>query len=286
MDADDIRTGIRNTIARVRERVQTYRDDRLGDDLQTGRDGVSAVVAIVTSTRAQLAYAAVAGIGIGVALLAAAFSLYGLWSGIAVGAGLVIGLSAPWAYVRVMLTPLGKTAFGAGFFVLAQLAFDAGALVCRDDGVFEWVKLREDEAGLFGLVGDGRRVDIDVERATLPKVAWAPLAVVEEKTDSNMSRFTVDETFETARPDPTGGTGEVVQTPLALADGGEGWHLDAAKLERWARGSAGAELPRNGRRKALEEEGGEQRVSQLVTMIGAGLLVVVGFGMTVGALLI
>jgi hypothetical protein len=138
---------------------------------------------------------------------------------------------------------------------------------------------------LYTVLSSGRVVRIDGTRDDLPTVAWAPLAVVEEKTDRNMARFTVDETFRTTRPDPTA-DGEMIETPLALADGGDGWHLDSSKLERWARGTANAELPRNGRRKALEEKGGEQRISQLVTMIGAAVLAVLGFGMTAGVLLL
>jgi len=244
------------------------------------------LLAALTSTKAKLAYLAVAGVGIGVAMVAVALVLYGLWSGVAVGLGLIIGLSAPWLYVRVLFTPMGKGLFGAAFFILAQLTFGAGALCRRDDGTYEWGLLREDDRGLYTLVDGGRRVPIEGERASLPTVAWGPLAVVEEKTDANMSQFTVDETFQTTRPDPAGEPGDVVETPLALADGGEGWHLDAAKLERWARDSAGAELPRNGRRKALEERGGQQQISQLVTMLGAGVLAVLGFGMTAGVLML
>jgi hypothetical protein len=131
----------------------------------------------------------------------------------------------------------------------------------------------------------GRRVPIDGSRDDLRSVAWAPLAVTEEKTERNMERFTVDETFRTTRPDPVDSE-SAVRTPLALADGGSGWHLDASKLERWARGTGGSELPRNGRRKALEESGGQQQISQLVTMVGAGVLLVLGFGLTAGVLML
>jgi len=240
----------------------------------------------LTSTRAQLVYLGTAAVAIAVGMIAAATLFWGLWSGVAATIGLVVGVAWPWLYVRVLFTPLGKGAFRAAFFILGQLTFGAGALVRRQDGTYEWGRLQEDDTGLFMRLRCGRRVDIDGTRDELPTVAWAPLAVAGEKTDGNMARFTVDETFRTMRPDPVGDETDMVRTPLALADGGSGWHLDASKLERWARGSGGAELPRNGRRKALEEKGGQQQISQLVTMVGAGVLLVLGFAMTAGVLML
>jgi len=241
--------------------------------------------AALTSTTAKFVYLAAGAVAVAVVGLVVALVVYGPWSAVAIAVGGIIGLSGPYVYVRLLFTPVGKTAFGTAFAILGQLTFGEGALCRREDGTYEWGNLREDDTGLFLRLESGRRVDITADRADLPTVAWAPLAVVEEKTESNMRRFTVDEAeFETTRPDPTGDDGAVVRTPLALTDGGEGWHLDAAKLERWARGSGGAELPRNGRRKALEEKGGEQQISQLVTMVGAAVLAVLGFGMSAGVL--
>jgi len=192
-----------------------------------------------------------------------------------------VGVSAPWAYVRVLLTPLGKELMGVAFLILAQLTFGAGALVRRDDGAYEWGRLREDADGLFTVLADGTEVRFAGDRGDLRTVAWAPLAIAEQKTDRNMDRLTVGDSFETERPDPADGGESTVKTPRALADGGaSGWHIDSAKLHRWVEGSAGAGLPRSGLRKALEEEGGENRISTLVTMAGAGVLLVLGFGMT------
>jgi len=253
--------------------------------LASGREYGSRIGAALTSTGAQLTYLAVGAVVVALAFVWAAWTFYGLWSTIAVVIGLVGGVSAPYIYVRVLFTPLGRDPLGAAFFILAQLTFGAGALVRRQDGGYEWGRLREDNAGLYTRLENGREVRIKGTRDDLPTVAWAPRAVVEEKTDANMARVTVDETFATSRTDPKA-DGAMIETPLALADGGEGWHLDASKLERWARGTANSELPRNGRRKALEEEGGQQRISQLVTMIGAAVLLVVGFGMSAGVLLL
>lgn len=241
--------------------------------------------AALTSTKAQLIYLAATSVAVAVGLIAAAYLLYGLFSGLAVAVGLVLGASTPYVYVRLMFTPYAKLPLGKAFAVLGQLTFGAGALVRRADGVYEWGRLREDDAGLYARLQSGRRVDICGTREELPKVAWAKLAVVEEKTERNIGEYTVDETTAGVRPDPRS-DGQMVETPVALADGGEGWHLDAAKLERLARGSAGSELARSGRRKALEEKGGEQRISQLVTMIGAGVLAVTGFVLTAGVLML
>ena len=242
------------------------------------------VRAVLTSTRAQLVYLALGTVAIGVGMIAAAGLLYGLWSGVAVTVGLLVGASTPYLYVRVLFTPAGKLPLGKAFFILGQLTFGAGVLCRRVDGQYEWGRLREHDSGLYMRLDSGRRVDIDGERESLPKVAWAPLAVIEDKQRANMEQFTVDETFRDVRPDPV--RDAMVETPVALADGGQGWHLDASKLEQWARDTAGNELPRSGRRKAFEEKGGQQQLSQLWTMIGAGVLCVVGFGMTAGVMLL
>jgi hypothetical protein len=242
--------------------------------------GLEDLKAMLASTTAKLTYLGAASLSFGLVLAIAAGAVWGIWSGAAVVIGLVLGVSGPWLYVRVLFSPLGGGLVGTAFFILGQLTFGGGALVRRDDGAYEWCRLRDDTEGLYARLAAGRRVPIDGTRDDLRKVAWAPLAVVEEKTDRNMQQFTVDESeFQTTRADPAGGDGDMVATPIALADGGPGWHLDASKLERWARGSGGSELPREGRRKALEEKGGVQQISQLVTMLGAGVLMVLGFGL-------
>jgi len=242
--------------------------------------------AALTSTTAQLVYLGVAALVAAVVFVAAAWLLYGFLSGVAVVAGLLGGVSAPYIYVRVLFTPAGREPIGAAFFILAQLTFGAGALVRREDGGYEWGRLREDNDGLFMRLESGRCVRIDGDRSSLPTVAWAPLAVTEEKTEENMSQYTVDDDFQTERADPAADDDVKINTPLALTDGGDGWHLDASKLETWARGTADSEMPRNGRRKALEETGGEQRISQLVTMIGAGVMAIVGFALGAGVLVL
>ena len=241
--------------------------------------------AAVTSTTAQLVYLGAAVVTIAGAGVVIAALFWGLFSALGLALGLVIGATLPWLYVRVLMCPWFNGPIATAFFILGQLTFGAGALIRRDDGAFEWGRLREDSHGLHTRLADGTRVDIDGDRNELPTVAWARLAVAEQKTERNVGEYTVDETFRTVRPDPAGDG--MVQTPKAIADGGDaGWHLDAAKLERWARGSGGADLPRNGLRKALEETGGQQQISTLVTMVGAAVLLVLGFGMTAVVMLL
>jgi len=244
---------------------------------------------LLTSSKAKVAYLAIGGVAIAGLMAIVAFFGWGVWSAVGVSIGLVVGVASPWVYVRVLFTPALKGILGKAFFILAQLSFGAGALCRRDDGGYEWNRLQKDGDELHTVLSDGQRVPVDGEIEDLPNVCWAPLAVVEQKTERNMSEWTVDEVgWRSERPDPAEHGESVVKTPLALADGGDvdGWHLDSAKLNRWARGSAGSDLARNGLRKALEEEGGQQKISPLVTMTGAAVLAVLGFGMAAGALML
>ena len=239
------------------------------------------------SAKVQLGALAVVAIGLWVGLTYWALSGWGLGAAVGFALFALIGVVTPWVYVRVLFTPWFKGVLGAAFLILGQLTFGAGALVRRDDGGYEWGKLREDSGGLFATLSNGNRVNIDGDRSDLPSVAWAPLAVVEQKTGRNMARFTVDDGFATERPDPATGGDETVQTPLRITDGGvSDWHIDASRLERWVHDAAGAELARNGLRKALEEKGGQQQLSQWWLTIMAGGLVVLGFVLGYGALIL
>ncbi len=59
-----------------------------------------------------------------------------------------------------------------------------------------------------------------------------------------------------------------------------------AKIQRRIRGSASSTLVRRGRDKALDEAGGQNQLSQLWLMAFAAGLLVVGFGMTAGVLML
>lgn len=248
---------------------------------------------ILSQRRTQLALGAVGVVAFGIALSVTAGALYGWLSGVATAVGLVVGVSAPWSYVRVMRSPAFGSTLATAFFILAQLTYGAGAIVRREDGRYEWRRLRQDSDGLYAKLSVGRRVDIDGDIDELPSLAWAPVAIVEERTEQSMAHIAADpEEWSAERPDPARGVTGTVETPLGgddvAADGGavEGWRINAAKLERWCRGTADSEPVRAGLRKALEEEGGEQQLSEVYLMVGAGTLLVFGFGMTSAVMLL
>lgn len=244
--------------------------------------------------RTQLVLGAVGVVAFGIALSVTAGALYGLLSGVATAAGLVVGVSAPWVYVRVMRSPAFGSTLATAFFVLGQLTYGSGAIVRREDGRYEWRRLRQDSDGLYAELSVGRRVDIDGDIDELPSLAWAPVAIVEERTEQSMAHIRADpDEWSAERPDPARGVTGTIETPLGgdsdvAADGGsvEGWRINAAKLERWCRGTADSEPVRAGLRKALEEEGGEQQLSEVYLMVGAGTLLVFGFGMTSAVMLL
>lgn len=248
----------------------------------------------LSQRRTQLALGALGAVGFGIVLTITAGALYGLLSGIATAVGLLGGLAAPWIYVRVMRSPAFGSTLATAFFILAQLTFGAGAIVRREDGRYEWRRLQQDSDGLYAELSVGRRVDIDGDIDELPSLAWAPVAIVEERTEQSMAHIAADpEEWSAERPDPARGVTGTIETPLGgdsdvAADGGavEGWRINAAKLERWCRGTADSEPVRAGLRKALEEEGGQQQLSELYLMIGAGVLLVFGFGMTSAVMLL
>ena len=249
---------------------------------------------ILGQRRTQLVLGAIGAVGFGVVLTVTAGVLYGLLSGVATGVGLIGGLAAPWVYVRVMRSPAFGSTLATAFFILAQLTFGAGAVVRREDGRYEWRRLQQDDGGLYAELSVGRRVDINGDIDELPSLAWAPVAVVEERTEKSLDHIRAKpEEWTGERPDPARGVSGTIETPLGgddgvAADGGstDGWRINASKLERWCRGTADSEPVRAGLRKALEEEGGQQQLSELYLMIGAGVLLVFGFGMTSIAMLL
>jgi hypothetical protein len=240
----------------------------------------------------QLAIGALATVAAGIIMTVIAATIYGFLSGIATAIGLIAGVSGPWIYVRVARTPALGGVLSTAFFVLAQLTFGAGAIIRREDGRYEWRRLHDgDEDGLYATLSNGRRVDIDGEINELPTLAWAPVAVVEEHSETALSHILVDEQeWADERPNPRRGSDGTILTPLPSSDGaatdGGGYRIDSAKLARWCQGSAEAEPVRSGLQKALEEEGGAQQLSQLYLMIGAGVLMIFGFGMTAAVMLV
>lgn len=256
----------------------------LGDAKEVGGSALEQTATWLSTTTGQFVLVGSAAAVVVIGLILSSWLLYGLLSGVAVAVGLVVGAVAPWGYVRVAMAPLFKGSLSTAFFILLQLTNNQSALIERADSGYEWRLLRRDDGGLYATLSDGQRVDIDGDVADLKSVAWGKLAVVSQKTERNLGELTVEDWAE-QRPDPVDRESSV-DTPL-VADGGDGgWHLDASKMERLARGSGGNELARNGRRKALEEKGGQQQLSQLWTSIGAVALLVLGFVLGFGALML
>ena len=241
-------------------------DAAAGSETKRARWRMAGAVAIVLG--------AVAGMAV------AAASLNGTVAAVAFVGAAVLGAAGPPVAIMTLREgmPLGGLV-GQGLAVAAQIAFGRAALVRRDDGRYEWTALREADAGFVAEVDDGRTVPIDAEAGDLYAFGFGRLAVVEQKTDRNLSRWTVPEGT------PDGGTETRAGIEVAPPQREQGGVLvSLATIQRAVRGSASSTLVRRGRDKALDEEGGEQGVSQLWTMAFATILLIVGFGMTFVAL--
>jgi hypothetical protein len=241
-------------------------DAAAGSETKRARWRMGGAVAIVLGTVVAMTY--VAG------------ALNGTLAGVAFVGAAVLGAAGPPVAILTLREgmPLGGLV-GQGLAIAAQIAFAAAALVRRDDGRYEWTVLRESDAGFVAELDDGRTVPIDADAGDLYAFGFGRLAVVEQKTDANLSRWTVPEGT------PDGGTETRAGIEVAPPQREQGGVLvSLATIQRAVRGSASSTLVRRGRDKALDEEGGEQGVSQLWTMAFATILLIVGFGMTFVAL--
>lgn len=229
---------------------------------------------------AALASVAVFGVGVG-----AIWLFYSPL--IAIGFSVVAVTTAvlPWAGIRLMgkATPFGGL-WARGLWILAQLSVGSGALVRADTGHYEYHPLQEDDGGFYVELDNGDVVDIEGDDGDLYRFAWRPLAVTEQKTDRNLGPYTVDETEEALRKKETRETRQDYDVHHPKQYHRNSWLLSAARLKNLARGSAGSKLVRNGRNKALEEEGGTKQLDPMWTMILTGGIFVVMFIMTYFAL--
>jgi hypothetical protein len=139
--------------------------------------------------------------------------------------------------------------------------------------------LRETDGGFAAELDDGRTVDIDAADGDLYAFGFGRLAITEQKTDASLSRWTVADAHADGGTETRAGF-EIV--PPQREDGGK--LVSLTTIQRAVRGSASSTLVDRGHDKALDEEGGEQGVSQLWTMAFATVLLIVGFGMTFVAL--
>jgi hypothetical protein len=251
--------------------------------LTAGRDRVVGWLR-AHATHLQMA-GAIAAVGV-VFVVLAWFAVSG-WGALAGGlfiGGVIAGASGPPLAILMFRDglPLGGLV-GTGLVIAAQIAFGKAALVRRDDGTYEWTALRNDGFGYYATLADGRDVPIDAEAGELFSFGFGRLAVTEQKTDRNMNRYQ-----ETPVPgDSDQPTGERAGVPVVPPRNESGGILvSLANIQRAIRGSASSTLVRRGRDKALDEEGGTGQLSELWTMAFATVLLLAGFAMTAGALML
>jgi hypothetical protein len=213
-----------------------------------------------------------------VAMTYVAGALNGTLAGVAFIGTVVLGaVGLPVAIVALREGLPNITAIGLA--IAGQIAFGRAALVRRDDGRYEWTVLRETADGFVAELDDGRAVPINADDGDLYAFGFGRLAVTEQKTDASLSRWTVADAHADGGTETRAGF-EIV--PPQREDGGR--LVSLTTIQRAVRGSSSSTLVDRGHDKALDEEGGEQGVSQLWTMAFATILLIVGFGMTFVAL--
>lgn len=218
-----------------------------------------------------------------VALAATAWVVWGALSGGLFVVGVILGISGPPLAILMLRDGLPLNGLlAAGLAIVAQIAFGRAALVRRQDGQYEWTVLREADDGFVAELDDGTSVPIDAAPGELYPFGLGKLATVEQR-GRNIDEFEVVSTpGESAQPsDERAG---VPIHPPRREDGGI--LVSLATIQRRVRGSASSKLVRRGRDKALDEEGGTGQLSQLWTMAFATVLLIVGFGMTAGVLML
>jgi hypothetical protein len=241
----------------------------------------------MTDRRTQLRMGAAVAAVFGVLAGFGAFAWYG-WGPIAAaafGGALVLGATLPPATILLLRDGLPlKGVLGVGLAIAAQVAFGRAALVRRDDGEYEWTVLREDDShGYFARLTDGREVVIDATPGEWYRFGFGDLAITEQKTRANLDEYRVVE----SPADSDQATDERAGVPVKPPHVEQGEiPVSLATVGRRVRGSSSSELVRRGRDKALNDEGGMQALSPLWTMAFATVLLLVGFGMTAGVMLV
>jgi len=227
---------------------------------------------------------AVAAVGVVfVAFAAVAWLIWGWVAGLLFVVGAIVGLSGPPIAILVVRDGLPLNgALAVGLAIVAQIAFGEAALVRRADGRYEWTALRRDDGEFVVKLADGSRVAIDASEGELYQFGLGKLAITEVKAD-NVREFVVTDTPGES-DQPTEDRAGIPVIPPRKENGGI--LVSLASIQRRVRGSASSTLVRRGRDKALDEEGGTGQLSPLWTMAFAGVLAVVGFGMTAVVLLL
>ena len=239
-------------------------DAAAGSETKRARWRMVGAVAIVLGTIVAMTY--VAG------------ALNGTLAGVAFIGTVVLGAVGLPVAIVALREGLPNIA-AIGLAIAGQIAFGKAALVRRDDGRYEWTVLQETADGFVAELDDGRTVPVDADDGDLYAFGFGRLAITEQKTDANLSRWTVADAHADGGTETRAGF-EIV--PPQREDGGR--LVSLTTIQRAVRGSSSSTLVDRGHDKALDEEGGEQGVSQLWTMAFATILLIVGFGMTFVAL--
>ncbi|UXF50975.1 MAG: hypothetical protein HQRvContig04_33 [Haloquadratum phage sp.] len=265
------------------ERVETAQD-RLTDAADIAREyaarAADALAAHRTGLRLAGALAAVAAVLAG--FVATAWLGWGALAGVLFVGGLVAGAAAPPVAILMFREAVPNIA-GTGLAIAAQVAFGKAGLVRREDGQYEWGVLREDTDGYYVALADGGRINVDADPGELFSFGFGDLAV-SEAHGSNLDRFRETHTPGDSDQPTERRAGIPVEPPRKERE--NTILVSLAKIQRVVRGSASSELVRRGRDKALDEAGGTGQLSTLWTMAFAAALLVVGFGMTAGVLVL
>lgn len=230
--------------------------------------------------------AGVGAVAVVAALVATAYLLNGLFAAVALVFSLGLGAAIPLAGVVVLKSgfPLGGL-LAKGLSILGQIVFGKGAVVRREDGGYEWHRLVDTEHGYQVELDDGTVLDIDGDRGDLYRFGGRPLALVEEK-GQNVEQFTVTEEPPETADEATRETRAGMSVHHPRRFGADNYLLSLKQLAGPASGSAGPSLSRRGREKALEEAGGEQAFSGFWLTIMTGGMVIIGFVLGYGAMLL
>jgi hypothetical protein len=270
----------------LNDRIETAQD-RLTDAADVARESAGRAADALAGTgrkrrawRVAGALAAVAAVLAG--FVATAWLGWGALAGALFVGGLVAGAAAPPVAILMFREGVPNIA-GTGLAIAAQVAFGKAGLVRREDGQYEWGALREDGDGRFVKLANGGRVDVDAADGELFSFGFGDLAV-SEAHGANLERFRETDTPGDSDQPTERRAGIPVEPPRKERE--NTILVSLAKIQRVVRGSASSELVRRGRDKALDEAGGTGQLSTLWTMAFAAALLVVGFAMTAGVLLL
>jgi len=216
---------------------------------------------------------------------ATAYVVSGLWPSVAFGLALVGGASIPLGIVYGLRddTPAGGLVATA-LFMLAQLTYGRSALVRTDGGDYQWRLLRNDTGEQYAELDTGDRVPVEGGTASFYRFALGDLAVAEQKTRSNMRRLTVDDGGVQDAGTRDTRAGYDIHHPEQR--GRDSWLVSLKHVQAMTTGSADPDIVRRGREKALEEAGGTQQIDGMMTMVLVAVVVVAGFILGYGAMML